>query len=88
MNIRRLFLLTPVLTLSATLKKEHKLWFDKNRTHDFRTTSRCAGHLLDHSGDRAIHPQSNCDFVRYLDRSIKNDFSGDQEISRGGLFQV
>ena len=24
---------------------------DKNRTHDFRTTSRCAGYLLDHSGD-------------------------------------
>ena len=33
-------------------KKEHKLWFDKNRTHDFRNTSRCAGYLLDHSGDK------------------------------------
>ena len=32
-------------------KKEHKLYFSKNRTHDFRTTSRCAGYLLDHSGD-------------------------------------
>ena len=31
-------------------KKEHKSYFGKNRTHDFRT-SRCAGHLLDHSGD-------------------------------------
>ena len=31
-------------------KKEHKSCFDKNRTHDFRT-SRCAGYLLDHSGD-------------------------------------
>ena len=40
---------THVLTLSATEEK-HKLWFDKNRTYDFRT-SRCAGHLLDHSGD-------------------------------------
>ena len=31
-------------------KKEHKSYFDKNRTHDFRT-SRCAGYLLeDHSG--------------------------------------
>ena len=29
-------------------KKEHKSYFGKNRTHDFRT-SRCAGHLLDHS---------------------------------------
>ena len=33
-------------------KKEHKFYFDKNRTHDFRT-SRCAGYLLDHSGDEA-----------------------------------
>ena len=24
---------------------------DKDRTHDFRTTSRCAVYLLDHSGD-------------------------------------
>ena len=32
-------------------KKEHKSYFGKNRTHDFRTTSRCAAYLLDHSGD-------------------------------------
>ena len=33
-------------------KKEHKSYFGKNRTHDFRTTSRCAGYLLeDHPGD-------------------------------------
>ena len=31
-------------------KKEHKSYFGRNRTHDFRT-SRCAGYLLDHSGD-------------------------------------
>ena len=31
-------------------EKEHKSYFCKNRTHDFRT-SRCAGYLLDHSGD-------------------------------------
>ena len=31
-------------------KKEHNSYFDKNRTHDFRT-SRRAGYLLDHSGD-------------------------------------
>ena len=30
-------------------KKEHKSYFGKNRTHDFRT-SRCAAHLLHHSG--------------------------------------
>ena len=30
--------------------KEHKSYFGKNRTHDFRT-SRCAAYLLDHSGD-------------------------------------
>ena len=34
-------------------KKEHKSYFGKNRTHDFRT-SRCAGYLLDHSGDECI----------------------------------
>ena len=33
-------------------KKEHKSYFGKNRTHDFRT-SRCAGYLLDHPGDEA-----------------------------------
>ena len=31
-------------------KKEHKSYFGKNRTHNFRT-SKCAGYLLDHSGD-------------------------------------
>ena len=31
-------------------KKKQKFCFDENRTHDFRT-SRCAGYLLDHSGD-------------------------------------
>ena len=30
-------------------KKEHKSYFGKNRTHDFRT-SRCAAYLLVHSG--------------------------------------
>ena len=31
-------------------KKEHKSYFGKNRIRDFRT-SRCAGYLLNHSGD-------------------------------------
>ena len=31
-------------------KKEPKSYFGKNRTHDF-LSSRCAGYLLDHSGD-------------------------------------
>ena len=36
-------------------KKEHKPYFGKNRTHDFRT-SRCAGYLLDHSsGDQVTY---------------------------------
>ena len=34
-------------------KKEHKYYFGKNRTHDFRT-SRCAAYLLDHSGDEQL----------------------------------
>ena len=33
-------------------KREHKSCFDNNRTHDYYLrTSRCAGYLLDHSGD-------------------------------------
>ena len=39
-------------------KKEHKSYFGKNRTHDFRT-SRCAAYLLDHSGDE-LHKRQNC----------------------------
>ena len=35
-------------------KKEHKSYFGKNRTHDFRT-SRCAGYVLDHSGDEQLY---------------------------------
>ena len=35
-------------------KKEHKSYFGKNRTHDFRT-SRGAGYLLDHSGDEHLY---------------------------------
>ena len=34
-------------------KKEHKSYFGKNRTHDFRT-SRCTGYLLDYSGDACL----------------------------------
>ena len=34
-------------------KKEHKSYLGKNGTHDFRT-SRCAGYLLDHSGDERL----------------------------------
>ena len=34
-------------------KKEHKSYFGKNRTHDFRT-SRRAAYLLDHSGDERL----------------------------------
>ena len=36
------------------LRKKHKSYFGKNRTHDFRT-SRCAGYLLDHSGDDYLY---------------------------------
>ena len=35
-------------------KKEHKSYFGKNRTHDFRT-SRCAAYLLDHSGKHTTY---------------------------------
>ena len=38
-------------------KKEHKSYFfGKNRIDDFRTTNRCAGYLLDHSGEDIGNP--------------------------------
>ena len=40
-------------------KKEHKSYFGKNRTHDFRTR-RYAAYLLDHSGDR----EDQCEWHR------------------------
>ena len=40
-------------------KKEHKSYFGKNRTHDFRT-SRCAAYLLDHSGVAPIEQGISC----------------------------
>ena len=36
-------------------KNEHNFSFGENRTHDFRTTSRCEGYLLDHSGDEEYY---------------------------------
>ena len=41
-------------------KKEQKSYFGKNRTHDFHT-SRCAGYLLDHSGDEGYSPNVRVD---------------------------
>ena len=47
-------------------KKEHKSYFGKNRTHDFRT-SRCAAYLLDHSGDERLQimDQLICAFLSH-----------------------
>ena len=52
-------------------KKEHKSYFGKNRTRDFRT-SRCAGYLLDdHSGDEGLrHRISNQPLRRKRDRPL------------------
>ena len=50
-------------------KKEHKSYFGKNRTHDFRT-SRCAAYLLDHSGDETkIHDLCTLTFGTCGDRA-------------------
>ena len=45
-------------------KKEHKSY---HRTHDFRT-SRCAGYLLDHSGDEQVDESAYyyCNIVQHL----------------------
>ena len=48
-------------------KKEHKTYFGKDRTHDFRT-SKCADYLLDHSGDEGFwrQPTSSCTTSYFL----------------------
>ena len=54
-------------------KKEHKSYFGKNRTHDFRT-SRCAAYLLDHSGDERLrlHPYGRAsDVSAYSIRALR-----------------
>ena len=50
-------------------KKEHKSYFGKNRTHDFRT-SRCAAYLLDHSGDYPALDRQLC-YGPYTSRNCK-----------------
>ena len=49
-------------------KKEHKSYFGKNRTHDFRT-SRCAAYLLDHSGDECEDKTSSWHLIGFPDGS-------------------
>ena len=51
-------------------KKEHKSYFGKNRTHDFRT-SRCASYLLDHSGDELLKVHNAITIVHRFD-SLKS----------------
>ena len=46
LNFTYLVLMFPRFPLR---KREHKSYFGKNRTHDFRTSG-CASYLLDHSG--------------------------------------
>ena len=53
-------------------KKEHKSYFGKNRTHDFRT-SRCAAYLLDHSGDeRQKQVQHNGTCEKYSNQQTEH----------------
>ena len=51
-------------------KKEHKSYFGKNRTHDFRT-SRCAAYLLDHSGDERLLLLCDCDPIAEVNTKIQ-----------------
>ena len=80
-------------------KKEHKSYFGKNRTHDFRT-SRCAGYLPDHSGDIFLtenapayshHSSSHYDGSRPEPHSLDikynplpGDKYGDEDAGNGG----
>ena len=45
-------------------KKEHKSYFGKNRTHDFRT-SRGAAYLLDHSGDERLESELQQNVINF-----------------------
>ena len=70
-------------------KKEHKSYFGKNRTHDFRT-SRCAGFLLDHSGDEYYRQYSQMFIINRINvegqiRRIFTVFSGHFYCMRGPL---
>ena len=58
-------------------KKEHKSYFGKNRTHDFRT-SRCAAYLLDHSGDES----ATCNLVYVLIPRVSHSESKSAGTSR------
>ena len=53
-------------------KKEHKSYFGKNRTHEFRT-SRCAGYLLDHSGDDAKSKQDKASLTKQNETIVVRD---------------
>ena len=56
-------------------KKEHKSYFGKNRTHDFRT-SRCAAYLLDHSGDERLHWDFTSVFENIAKANIFSKYDG------------
>ena len=59
-------------------KKEHKSYFGKNRTHDFRT-SKCAAYLLlDHSGDES----TTCNSVYVLTPRVNHSESKSVGTSR------
>ena len=61
-------------------KKEHKSYFGKNRTHDFRT-SRCAAYLLDHSGDWYLvyKPIQTAVLYQYIYMYLKTPDTADHE---------
>ena len=60
-------------------KKEHKSYFGKNRTHDFRT-SRCAAFLLDHSGAATL--SYNINNLSHPGQDRGTDGCKDKEIKR------
>ena len=66
-------------------KKEHKSYFGKNRTHDFRT-SRCAGYLLDHSGDEGILSTVYC--ILYTVYCILYTVCSENNSRGGGIREI
>ena len=65
-------------------KKEQKSCFEKNRTHDFRT-SRCAGYLLDHPQATYVymHPCTTYINIIWQQYSTSASFSTSFKSSRG-----
>ena len=68
-------------------KKEHKSYFGKNRTNDFRT-SRCAAYLLDHSCVRQFWPTERLVGICGPRHRVFCDVGSSPQIIRGYVSRI